>query len=225
MTFPPVLPPPPLAISTVEIIIAVVFVVGGIIKHFMEQAAANKSDQPTPSRTPPLVPPRPDPANPAAPRSLETAEEKRARKLMEALGMPGGQSPASPPPPPVMRSPPPPPPPPFVPPPFTPAPPPLPPRLAPPPPPLPPADAPRSQRKRKREAQERVPAPFGADSGVDFFPRTAATIVGTATNPPPRGLLRLGGATRGELRRAILLREVLGPPRALVEAGEPGSRS
>lgn len=186
----------PLAISGAEIFLALVFVVGGLVKHFMEKAAGRTADSPS-QRTPPLVPPRPA-ALP--PRPLTTPEEERARRLMEALGQSGKAD--LPPPPPVPPRPPPPAPPPTISRPAMPtAPPPPPPFLSPASDPAPPRPTREPAPASSRRVPVRPPNPTSA-------PVPAKTL---------RGLLNT--SSRGELRRAILLREVLGPPRALSEPG------
>ena len=191
----------PLAVSGVEIVVVLLFVVGGVLKNLFDKAAGSGGNRPT-MTTPPLVPPRP-------PATLST-EEDRARKLMEALGLPV----ANPPPvlmPPVVAAP-------------RPVRPPLPPnvvvtrRAVPPPLPLlvEPAGGvlPPKVANRRRPASDLDPAIRRRAAGAD---PTGQTLRPPAATANLRGLLR--ASSRSELRRAILLREVLGPPRALSEVG------
>ena len=197
--------PLPLAISGPEIFIALVFVVGGLIKHLLERASGRNADTAPSQRTPPLVPPRPITTLP--PRPLATPEEERARRLMEALGQ-SGRADAPPVIPPVAPRP-------LPTPPTTvtrKAPPPVPPPL---PPFLPPVPDPVLTGRRVAPNFPREPDPAPSSRRAPVRPPSSPPATALATNR--RGLLNT--ASRGDLRRAILLREVLGPPRALSEPG------
>ena len=203
------LPPLPLALTSSQVILAVLFVAGGLVKHFLEKRAGSPDAGRPAQRTPPLVPPRPATAAPLSrPTVPTTPEEERARRLLEALGRLGRGDdapvpPALPPPVPPQYQPPPPPP------------------VLPPIRPAPVTFPPPSARRVRRDDSAMAPAGGLAPRSVASSRSPLATAAPTAAASNLRGLLR--GASRRELRRAILLREVLGPPRALSELGETRS--
>ena len=204
-------PPLPLALTSSQVILAVLFVAGGLIKHFLERRGGSPDAGRPAQRTPPLVPPRPTTAapRPAVPTS---PEGEFARRLLEALGRPGDSD--APGPAPVVPRPLPP----------LPLPPPVPPRLQPPLPPAPPVrparetPSPQPSARRVRHDPAAAPASGGASRPDYASSLRSPSATAPALSSSLRGLVR--GASRRELRRAILLREVLGPPRALSESGD-----
>ena len=184
---------PPLALGTFEVVLVLLFVVGGVVKNFFDKAVGPGGNRPT-TTTPPLVPPRP--------AATPISEEERARRLMEALGLPVSAPPPLPVRPPVA------------------VPPPLPPNIVVPrrtaPPSLPPVtEPPTATARRPRPAQNLDTSPRRGRAGAEPAGQNVRPPAAATANL--RGLLRT--TSRAELRRAILLREVLGPPRALSEVG------
>ncbi len=155
----------------------------------------------------------PPPDEQAPPRPPPQSEEERVRRFMEALGMPAGTQP----PPPVRQR-----------------------RVV---TPLPPAQRPKVKRSFVQPLPPIVttppemdlpPAPIVVAEEIDFEVPQPAAVVVTATPLPARAVVpvralssqSLGKMLRSpaSIRRAIVLREVLGPPRGLEPAGHsPGS--
>lgn len=199
-------PLPPLAASgTEQALLAFLFVIGALLNAIFKKGgllSTWRARRTTATRVA-------GEHRPVAVGPPRNAEEERVRKLLEALGQAPGQRPATttlPPfpgtnrPAPVQLPPPDPAPPRPL---FLPTPPPV-----PVPPPNPPLIQPPPPRRPRRPESARGPA-------------TSANRPAPRATTPARELRTLLRGTRGQLRQAILLQEVLGPPRSLSERSSP----
>ena len=156
----------------------------------------SKAKSPVQDGQPPMTPP---PAQPVARGGETQSEEERIRKFLEALGQPAG---SAPPPKVAPRRPP------VVPKIF---------RTLPPlktvPPPLPAEEATQFVAPPPLPAQATVPARLDTDFHVQDFARQTSSEPVTRRRSAVAARIKLG--TPQDLRTAIVLREVFGPPRSL----------
>jgi hypothetical protein len=172
----------------VLLLIAFVTLVRWLISRAKSKAQAGQS---------PMAPP---PAQPIARGGETQSEEERIRKFLEALGQPAG---SAPPPKVIPRRPP------------------ITPRIFPTlpplktvPPPLPAEEAPAFVVPPLLPAQSAAPARADIDYQVQDFARQTSSGPAPKTRAPS-GLARVKLGTPKDLRTAIVLREIFGPPRSL----------